>query len=161
MVKSNQQRQETKKKKPPSGFPSADRAGDHPGNANSLDESFGVEAPPEALEVPGRGAAIFHTDQGGQFRRQAWIATAEGRAARVSMDGKGRWMDEVFIERLWRSVKHEGVYLWAHENVRELQMALGRWFDDYNPSKPHPALGYKTSGECYRPEEIPKWREAA
>lgn len=129
--------------------------------SNTLDGSFCVEALREALEVTGRGPEIFNTDQGCQFSSKAWIATVEGSAARVSMDGKGRWMDNVFIERLWRSVKHEGVYLWAHESVRELEIALGRWFDDYNHLKPHQALGYKTPWECYRPEEVPKWREAA
>lgn len=81
--------------------------------------------------------------------------------ARVSMDGKGRWMDNVFIERLWRAVKHEGVYLWAHETVRELEIALEKWFSDYNHWKPHQALGYKTPWECYRPQEDQPWRSAA
>lgn len=60
-------------------------------------------------------------------------------------------MDNVFIERLWCSVKHEGVYLWAHENVRESEVALEKWLFDYNYWKPHQVLGYKTPWECYRP----------
>lgn len=67
----------------------------------------------------------------------------------------------MFIERLWRSVKHEGVYLWAHENVHELELALAKWFSDYNHWKPHQSLGYKTPWECYRPEQTPEWKKAA
>ena len=129
--------------------------------SNTLDGTFCVEALREALEATGRAPEIFNTDQGCQFTSRAWIATGQGSGARVSMDGKGRWMDNVFIERLWRAVKHEGVYLWAHENVRELENALGKWFSDYNHWKPHQALGYKTPWECYRPQQTPPWKEAA
>ena len=129
--------------------------------SNTLDGTFCVEALREALEATGRAPEIFNTDQGCQFTSRAWIATVEGSGARVSMDGKGRWMDNVFIERLWRAVKHEGVYLWAHENVRELEIALEKWFSDYNHWKPHQALGYKTPWECYRPQQTPAWKEAA
>lgn len=129
--------------------------------SNTLDGTFCVEAFAEALEATGRHPEIFNTDQGCQFTSRAWIAAVEGCGARVSMDGKGRWMDNVFIERLWRAVKHEGVYLWAHENVRELEIALEKWFSDYNHWKPHQSLGYKTPWECYRPEEKPAWKEAA
>jgi putative transposase len=79
----------------------------------------------------------------------------------ISMDGKGRWIDNVFIERLWRAVKHEGVYLWDAENVHELERHLGRWFEDYNRRKPHSALEYRTPWECYRPKEATPWRKAA
>ena len=129
--------------------------------SNTLDGTFCVEAFEEALEATGRHPEIFNTDQGCQFTSRAWIAAVEGCGARVSMDGKGRWMDNVFIERLWRAVKHEGVYLWAHENVRELEAALEKWFSDYNHWKPHKSLDYKTPWECYRPEEKPAWKEAA
>lgn len=129
--------------------------------SNTLDGTFCVEALREALEATGRAPEIFNTDQGCQFTSHAWIATVEGSGARVSMDGKGRWMDNVFIERLWRAVKHEGVYLWAHENVRELEIALEKWFSDYNHWKPHQSLGYKTPWECYRPQEAQPWRSAA
>lgn len=87
--------------------------------SNTLDGTFCVEALREALEATGRAPEIFNTDQGCQFKSRARIATVEGSGAKVSMDGKGRWMNNVFIERLWRGVKHEGVYLWAHEDVRE------------------------------------------
>jgi putative transposase len=129
--------------------------------SNTLDGTFCVEALREAMEAAGRAPEIINTDQGCQFTSRAWIATVQESGAKVSMDGKGRWMDNVFIERLWRSVKHEGVYLWAHENVRELEIALAKWFADYNHWKPPQALGYKTPWQCYRPEQTPTWREAA
>jgi putative transposase len=129
--------------------------------SNTLDGTFCVEALKEALETAGRAPELFNTDQGCQFTSQAWIATVQASGAKVSMDGKGRWMDNVFIERLWRSVKHEGVYLWAHENVHELELALAKWFSDYNHWKPHQSLGYKTPWECYRPEQTPEWKKAA
>jgi putative transposase len=129
--------------------------------SNTLDGRFCVEALREAFAAAGKAPEIINTDQGCQFTSRSWIATVEESGAKVSMDGKGRWMDNVFIERLWRSVKHEGVYLWAHENMKELDIALAKWFSDYNHWKPHQALGYKTPWECYRPEQRPAWKEAA
>ena len=127
--------------------------------SNTLDGTFCVEALCEALEATGRAPEIFNTDQGCQFTSRARIATVQGSGARVSMDGKGRWMDNVFIERLWRAVKHEGVYLWAHKNVRELEIALGKWFSDYNHWKPHQALGYKTPWEMLQTARSPTMEE--
>ena len=128
--------------------------------SNTLEGAFCLEALRVALALVGKGPGICNTDQGCQFTARPWVEAVEGAGAQVSMDGKGRWMDNVFIERLWRAVKHEGVYLWAHENVRELELALEKWFDDYNHWKPHQALGYKTPWECYRPEELPAWQSA-
>lgn len=127
--------------------------------SNTLDGAFCVEALREAMAVTGRVPEIFNTDQGCQFTSAAWIGELERAGVRVSMDGKGRWMDNVFVERLWRAVKHEGVYLWAYQSVHELERALGRWFEDYNGWKPHQALDYRTPWECYRPEEVPAWKE--
>lgn len=129
--------------------------------SNTLDGTFCLAALRQALDGAGRAPEIFNTDQGSQFTSRAWIETLEHAGAKVSMDGQGRWMDNVFIERLWRSVKHEGVYLWAHENVHQLEAALEKWFNEYNHWKPHQALGYKTPWECYRPEEHPAWKSAA
>jgi putative transposase len=129
--------------------------------SNTLDGSFCVEALREAFAATGRAPEIFNTDQGCQFTSRAWIQTLAGAGVRVSMDGKGRWMDNVFIERLWRSVKHEGVYLWAHANLHELEGALAKWFGEYNHWKPHQSLEDRTPWECYRPGEIPAWKEAA
>jgi len=129
--------------------------------SNTLDGTFCLAALREALDAAGGAPEIFNTDQGCQFTSRAWIETLENAGVKVSMDGTGRWMDNVFIERLWRSVKHEGVYLWAHENVHQLEAALEKWFNEYNHWKPHQALGYKTPWECYRPDERPAWESAA
>ena len=71
------------------------------------------------------------------------------------------WIDNVFVERLWRAVKHKGVYMWGVENLHELERHLGRWFEDYNRRKPHSTLGNQTPWECYRPKEATPWRAAA
>ena len=104
--------------------------------ANTLDGTFCLAALREALVGAGRAPEIFNTDQGSQFTSRTWIETARQCGGKVSMDGKGRWMDNVFIERLWRSVKHGGVYLWAHENVHQLEAVLEKWFNEYNHWKP-------------------------
>jgi putative transposase len=129
--------------------------------SNTLDGQFCIEALREAMERTGKAPKIFNTDQGAQFSSREWIEILEAAGVQISMDGKGRWMDNVFIERLWRSVKHEGVYLWAHETVHELEAALEQWFADYNHWKPHQALEDKTPWQCYRPDQVPAWRAAA
>lgn len=129
--------------------------------SNTMESGFCVEALQEAFMAAGTVPQIFNTDQGSQFTSREWIGALEDRGVQVSMDGRGRWIDNVFIERLWRSVKHEGVYLWAYENLHELEGALARWFEDYNRWKPHQAHGGKTPWECYRPQEIPPWIQAA
>ncbi len=83
------------------------------------------------------------------------MEAVEGAGARVSMDGNGRWMDNVFIERLWRSVKHEEVYLWAHVNLRQMLAAQAQWFEEYNHWRSHQALDHKARLEHYRPQEPP------
>lgn len=77
------------------------------------------------------------------------------------MDGKGRWMDNVFIERLWRAVMHEGVYLWAHTDLIEMEQSLKGWFEIYNLWKPHRSLEMLTPWQVYRPEHLEPWRKAA
>jgi putative transposase len=77
------------------------------------------------------------------------------------MDGRGRWMDNVFIERLWRAVKHEGVYLWAHTDLVELKKALEKWFAAYNLWKPHRSLEMLTPWHAYRPQHPEPWKMAA
>ena len=124
--------------------------------SNTLDTGFCVAAFRQACLQAGCAPEIFNTDQGCQFTSRPWIEAIEGAGVRVSMDGKGRWMDNVFIERLWRAVKHEGVYLWAYDNLHELEQALGRWFEDYNQWKPHKALDGKTPWESYRPDQVPR-----
>lgn len=129
--------------------------------SNTLDTGFCVAAFQQACLRAGGAPEIFNTDQGCQFTSRPWIEVIEAAGAKVSMDGKGRWMDNVFIERLWRAVKHEGVYLWAYDNLHELERALTQWFEDYNHWKPHQSLDGKTPWECYRPDQEPRWRKAA
>jgi putative transposase len=92
---------------------------------------------------------IFNTDQGSQFTSDEWIKVLQDAGVAISMDGKGRWIDNVFIERLWRSVKYEEVYLHAYTNGTEARTALTRYFSFYNARRSHQALEYRTLGEAY------------
>jgi putative transposase len=116
--------------------------------SNTLDGSFCLEMLEEALS---RGQSeVFNTDQGVQFTAQAWTARLESAGVAVSMDGKGRCLDNVFVERLWRTVKYEDVYLWRYENVPQLQQGLRRYFGYYNERRLHQALDYRTPADVYR-----------
>ena len=115
---------------------------------NAMTTDFCVEALQEALARFG-APGIFNTDQGSQFTAEEFTETLLAHAVRVSMDGKGRWVDNVFVERLWRSVKYEEIYLHAHETVREVKTALTRYFDFYNACRPHQSLDYRTPDEMY------------
>ena len=95
--------------------------------ANTLDTDFCVEALEEALERFGK-PEIFNTDQGAQFTSEAFTAVLKAHDIEISMNGKGRWVDNVFVERLWRSVKYEDVYLRAYETPAELRAGLTRYF---------------------------------
>jgi putative transposase len=115
--------------------------------SNTLDVGFCLEALDEALS---RGKPeVFNTDQGVQFTSAAFTSRVESAGAKVSMDGKGRCLDNVFVERLWRSVKYEEVYLWRHETVPALAAGLGRYFGYYNEGRPHQALGDRTPAAVY------------
>src|SRR5450631_2913997 len=92
---------------------------------------------------------VSSAHQGSQFTSKAWTDVVEAAGARVSMDGKGRWIDNVFIERLWRSVKYEDIYLRAYENGRQLQAGLTRYFDFYNRRRIHQSHEYQTPDEIY------------
>jgi putative transposase len=102
-----------------------------------------VTALEEALAQSGT-PDIFNTDQGAQFTRALWISMLKNAGAHISMDGKGRWVDHGFIERLWRSVKYEEVYLHAYETPHEAEMALKRYFAFYNAERPHQVLANQT-----------------
>lgn len=115
--------------------------------SSTLDPSFCGEALEEALRK-GR-PDIFNTDQGSQFTCTAFTGVLREHGVRISRDGKGRWVDNVFVERLWRSVKYEEVYLKAYENGREAKAGLGAYFRFYNRERPHQALGYRTPMEVY------------
>jgi putative transposase len=116
--------------------------------SNALTTEFCVEALEEALTRYGT-PEIFNTDQGSQFTAEDFTAVLLTRGVRVSMDGKGRWIDNVFVERLWRSVKYDNVYLHAYVTLRELKVGLARYFDFYNSLRPHQSLEDRTPDEVY------------
>jgi putative transposase len=117
--------------------------------SNTLDSSFCVEALEEALERFGQ-PEIFNTDQGAQFTADAFTKPLRERGIAISMDGKGRCLDNVFVERLWRSLKYEEVYLHAYDTVAEARAGIGRYLAFYNDRRPHQALGYQTPDAFYR-----------
>jgi putative transposase len=113
----------------------------------SLDVGFCMEALDAAL-IKGR-PDIFNTDQGCQFTSASWVAMLEAHNIQISMDGKGRCMDNIYVERLWRSFKYEEVYLKSYESVFEAKQSLASYVEFYNNHRPHQALGYKTPAEVY------------
>ena len=115
--------------------------------SNTLDAGFCVEALEEALKK-GR-PDIFNTDQGSQFTGEAFTGLLQQHGVRISMDGKGSYNDNLFIERLWRSVKYEEVYLKAYQDGKEAKIGLGNYFRFYNAERPHQALGYRTPAEVF------------
>ncbi len=116
--------------------------------SNTLEGSFCVDLLDAAL---GRGRPeIFNTDQGVQFTAEAFTRRLQAAEVAVSMDGRGRCLDNVFVERLWRSVKYEDVYLRGYETVRELEQGLKRYFRFYNEQRFHQALAYRTPAAVYR-----------
>ncbi len=116
--------------------------------SNTLDASFCVDALEEAIERRGT-PEIFNTDQGSQFTSEAFIETLNNEKVKISMDGKGRWADNVFIERLWRSVKYEDVYLKAYESIAGIRAGLTAYFAFYNKERRHQGLDYLTPDEVY------------
>jgi putative transposase len=115
--------------------------------SNTLESTFCLEALDEALS---RGLPeIFNTDQGAQFTSECFTARLIEHRVAISMDGRGRWMDNVFIERLWRSVKYEEIYLKEHANGADLSAGLSDWFDLYTHRRPHQGLDYRTPFEVY------------
>jgi putative transposase len=116
--------------------------------SNTMDVEFCVEALEEALARFGR-PEIFNSDQGSQFTSPRFTEVLQQAGTRISMDGRGRWMDNVFIERLWRSLKYECVYLHAFETGSELRAGLSRWIGYYNTRRPHSTLAGRTPDEAY------------
>ena len=116
--------------------------------SNTLDADFCVDALEEALERYGI-PEIFNTDQGSQFTCEGFTGLLALRGVRISMDGRGRWMDNVFIERLWRSVKYEEVYLKGYESIPEARRELATYFDFYNLRRRHQGLGDRTPDQVY------------
>jgi len=116
--------------------------------STTQDTAFCLEALDEAIERYGT-PEIFNTDQGSQFTSRDWTAALTRSDIAISMDGKGRWLDNVFIERLWRSLKTECVYLNAFESVRDANDQIACWIAYYNDERPHSALNGRTPGEVF------------
>ena len=117
---------------------------------DTLEAGFCAEALEEAL---GQGQPeVFNTDQGSQFTSLEFTQVLKDRGVRISMDGKGRYQDNIFVERLWRTVKYEEVYLKAYASVLEAQRGLEDYFRFYNGLRPHQALGYRTPAEVFHGE---------
>ena len=122
--------------------------------SNTLDTEFCIYCLERALYEQGR-PEIFNSDQGSQYTSQKFVSVLKKHEIKISMDGKGRCIDNIFIERLWRSLKYELIYLREFENAKDLRKALKSWFEYYNTMRPHQGLDYKT------PEEVYNFQEAA
>lgn len=118
--------------------------------SNTMDTGLCLRALNQAVRKTGHTPEIFNTDQGCQFTSEEWITRLTQLGIKISMDGRGRWMDNVFIERLWRSVKYEEVYLREHATLPALGAGLDRWFERYNTWRPHQALGNLTPDKVYQ-----------
>jgi putative transposase len=115
--------------------------------ADSLDMAFVLEAMRQALAQA--RPQICNSDQGSHFTSPHYVALLHGQGVALSMDGKGRALDNIFTERLWRTVKYEEVYLHDYAHPREARQGLGRYFPFYNQERPHQALNYRTPAEVY------------
>lgn len=121
--------------------------------SNTLDTDFCLEALNDALK--NNRPDIFNTDQGAQFTATAFTHRLVEAGVRISMDGKGRALDNIFVERLWRTVKYEDIYLKYYETVLDLEKGLAAYFDFYNDERPHQSLGYQTPANVYHGEPFP------
>ena len=121
--------------------------------SNTLDVEFCLQALEEALARFGR-PEIFNTDQGSQFTSPRFTGVLQRARVRISMDGRGCWMDNVFIERLWRSLKYECIYLHAFETGSELRAGLSNWIGYYNTRRPHSGLDGRTPDEAYGADAV-------
>jgi len=116
--------------------------------SNSMDADFCVDALEEAISRYG-APDIFNTDQGAQFTSDAFTGALKAADIQISMDGKGRWVDNVFVERLWRSLKYEEVYLKAYDSVAEARLGIGNYFRFYNCERRHQSLNRQTPDQVY------------
>ena len=121
--------------------------------SNTLDVNFCIEALEEAIEHHG-APEIFNTDQGSQFTSDAFTGVLKAHDIRISMDGRGRWVDNVFVERLWRSVKYEEVYLKAYDSIGEARASLDIYFNFYNTERRHQRLDRRTPDSVYYEEAV-------
>lgn len=116
--------------------------------SNSMDASFCVDCLEDALRHHGK-PEVFNSDQGSQFTSDAFTGVLKREGVAISMDGRGRALDNIFVERLWRNVKYEDVYLKGYSNMAELTVGLAQYFAFYNAERPHQALGYKTPNHVH------------
>jgi putative transposase len=114
----------------------------------TMETSFCIEALEEALSRNGK-PKIFNTDQGSQFTSEAFTGRLKEEGIKISMDGKGRWRDNVFVERLWKSIKYEDVYLHAYASVQEARTSIGRYLEFYNSIRPHSSRKALTPDQVY------------
>jgi len=118
--------------------------------SNTMDAAFCVDAWEMALRRGRQAPLISNTDQGSQFSSPVFVDAVQSAGVDVSMDGRGRWLDNRFIERLWRTVKYEDIYLQDYGGGLDAGRGLGKWFDYYDEERPHQALGYATPSQVYR-----------
>ena len=116
--------------------------------SNTMESDFCISALQRAIRRYG-SPEIFNTDQGSQFTSRAFTDVLKQHEIKISMDGKGRWMDNIFIERLWRSVKYEDIYIKEYKSVEELRLGLGQYFQYYNYERTHQSHGSSTPTEIY------------
>ena len=116
--------------------------------SNTMDDDFCIEAVADCLATGAR-PEIFNTDQGSQFTSEDFVEQVEESGAKVSMDGRGRYMDNIFIERLWRSFKYEEAYLNPYESIQQARKSIKEWVDFYNNERPHQSLDYMTPAEVH------------
>jgi putative transposase len=128
--------------------------------SNTRDSEFCIRAWEKGLSA-GRVPLISNTDQGSEFTSEAYVDAVGSAGVDVSMDGRGRWIDNRFIERLWRTAKHEDIYLQDYGDGLSAQRGLSRFFEDYNLRRPHQALNYATPGDLYHSPESYGARPAA
>jgi putative transposase len=127
--------------------------------SNTLTTDFCIEAVQEAIARYGT-PAIFNTDQGSQFTSGEFTQLLKDHGIAISMDGRGCWRDNVFVERLWKSIKYEEVYLRAYETVSAARSGIGHYLEFYNSRRPHSALDARTPDAFYF-ANLPAWKQAA
>jgi len=125
--------------------------------SNTLDVHLCIEALNKAVNTSGKIPDILNSDQGSQSTSEKWVTRLNELGIRISMDGKGRWLDNVLIERFWRTLKYDDIYLKFYETVFELEKGISNFIDRYNRLRPHSALGRRTTPDMiYFEKEIKK-----
>ena len=128
--------------------------------SNTMDTGFCLRALEKAISLTGVVPEIFNTDQGCQFTSAGWTGELESHGIKISMDGKGRWMDNVFIERLWRSLKYEKLRLWSYETISDVRALVDDWMEFYNHRRKHQSHDYATPWSVYETSHQPEKKAA-